>query len=339
MRPRERPGRRTAIILAGGALGVLGSLDACRAPTQVTIVVETPTIACSALQGIAIYVDGDSTRAEEEGRPPRAPTATVVTCESDRRAGSLVVVPAGGRGAIVVVAGVRERADRCGPDNEYAGCIVARRAFSFIEHVPLTIPVPLDLACVDVPCSAQSTCSDRRCVSSEVSCDESGCKPPGELPDGGTALVDAPTSNEASAADGGSTVDASLDAPADAPKDSGTNTCDPRCSTSPTPSVGMKCSLIEQTCCKNDQGGGGGANPEITCAPTCAGETLCCLGREDCSNAARHCCFPKGGGTTAACRDLAECGTVVCRGSEDCIGTGDACNTGTSSVYGVCMPL
>jgi hypothetical protein len=301
--------------------------EGCRAPTQITITIDTPTIACESLQGIEIVVTSEPEKAE--ARIAQGVTTTSVPrCASSSHAGTLVVVPAGGRGAVLVVAGVNARATSCRPENGYRGCIVARRAFSFIEHAQLTIPIGLDVDCLDVPCDARSTCSERTCVSSEVHCTESGCLPPGALEDGGRELVDAgpsPGVDGASDAGGG-------DPRPDGGADGGPRSCDPPCST--VSSDGPACSAApgELVCCT-------GAASGVACHPQSAcADRLCCLGREDCPGGT-WCCFAQAGApiAEAACRPLGDCaaGQVLCRPADTCPG-GDPCPPAGDGVYGIC---
>jgi hypothetical protein len=319
-------GRSSAsLVLAAGALASwLG--QACRSPTQVTLVIESPVVACASLEGVTVTVAGEPAIAEERATGAVF-TAVPTECASDDQVGTLVVTPGPtGRAAVVVVAGIRRRASECTAANAYEGCVVARRTFSFIDHVPLTVPMPIDPACVDVPCDAESTCVGSACVPSELLCDDTGCSAPG-APGAGASSPDA----GADSAEPQSPGDASLD---DAARDSGPvpETCDPVCS--PSPTGGERCAANKQVCCKTYDP----SATTISCQTSCSGDRLCCVGKSDCADSSSFCCTPKGGGQDTGCRALAECTVILCRTDADCPGVNAICATGTSSVYGYCEP-
>ena len=72
--------------------------------------------------------------------------------------GTFVVVPNQGNGssesfAVLVVTGDGD--SNCRAAAGYPGCIVARRELSFLPHTPLTLPIAMDKACVNVTCAAR----------------------------------------------------------------------------------------------------------------------------------------------------------------------------------------
>ncbi len=238
--------RRTAVTALGGLfVATLVAAQACLAPTQLTLVVDTD-VPCPELKGVAITVSDRPEGAETKGFV----TAETSDCQAGGRVGTLVVTPSdSGRAAIVVVAGVTRPARECSSANGYEGCIVARRLVSFVDHTALVVPVRLEVDCLDVPCNAISTCSKGRCVSSETICDDTDCSKVGVAQDGGEALVDAPTSNDATVppdatgpADAAEDVTSPNDAAPDAPV-----SCayDPR-----VPCNGGRCQA-GQVCCQN----------------------------------------------------------------------------------------
>ncbi|MBS2015015.1 MAG: hypothetical protein JST00_19140 [Deltaproteobacteria bacterium] len=205
MRPR-------AIVLGLFPLAVvIGAAHGCRDATQATIRIST-SATCADVRDVAITVAGEAVSAEERGAT--YPTTTTSTCNGGL-IGTLVLTPGseGDAAALVVAAGVLVPSDQCKPP-AYAGCIVARRRFSFIEHVALTLPVSLDLDCTNVPCDATSTCFRGACVDSRIVCTESGCADLAGTTSGGR---DAGEAGDASKAD--ATSDAPTDAPIDAPTD------------------------------------------------------------------------------------------------------------------------
>jgi hypothetical protein len=76
-----------------------------------------------------------------------------------------------------VVAGVAKPSASCNRDNNYDGCIVARRRVQFAEHKSLRVPLRLEHFCLGNPCDESSTCfNEAKCIESQVSCsDADGC--------------------------------------------------------------------------------------------------------------------------------------------------------------------
>jgi hypothetical protein len=79
-----------------------------------------------------------------------------------------------GRASIIVLAGFGKRVEQCKAADGYFGCIVSRRSFLFVDHAALTLDIPLDPDCRNVPCNAVSTCRKGACVDSTVDCSADG---------------------------------------------------------------------------------------------------------------------------------------------------------------------
>jgi len=202
MRYRDSVSRRALKVAAAIALavGVTGSSEACRTATQVELDV-TYDGTCADLQEVAFIVGTDPTIAESRIEA-NVFTTTTSHCEpgSPSRVGTLVVTPndSTGRASIIVLASFGgQHVTDCKPEKGYAGCIIARRAFAFVDHTALTLEIPLETSCKNVPCDAVSTCKHAACVASDVSCTGSGCGDPGVIDDGGIEFTDAPTNPDA----------------------------------------------------------------------------------------------------------------------------------------------
>ena len=305
---------KTAGLAIVTALGVTGATEACRAPTQVTLEV-TYSGACGELGGVA-FIIATEPRVAESRIEGNVFTTKTIECTGGgtpgrpARVGTLVVTPNGStdRAAIIVIAGVGKPVEECKAKDGYLGCIVARRAFSFVEHASLTLDVPLDRDCKDVPCNEVSTCKRGACVDSAVNCSSDGCSKPGELADGGLATVDAPTSSDAYVqADAlfdaliEPPTDAPVDSPVDASGDSGScELADVALTCDTTPVMTETCAAGQRCCYGFDfdggsSSGGGGpskygcrtncsgtpSEPEVNCrsAKNCPDGTVCCLGQ------------------------------------------------------------
>jgi hypothetical protein len=128
---------------------------------------------------VAIAVAPTPDQAERNIALGRLAATSGVCTEGDL--GSLIVASATPRGAIAVVLTYRD-----GPDlatcvaRGYAGCIVARRRFTFLDGVELALNVRLQSVCRDVGCDVLSSCHDSVCFDSETPCDSDGtCAPLG----------------------------------------------------------------------------------------------------------------------------------------------------------------
>lgn len=193
-----RPCFALAILVAGAAL-------ACRDPTQVTLELSTnATCPAEPLAPLMLLETGIVAGPPERvSRPDAAANTTTSACNAGE-IGTVVLYPEDGAldaGALVIGrlyedgdAGSVERCiqfanpdpsrDPSLPPIDGSNCIVARRRVAFIEHVPLRLPIRLDVACAGVLCPSDQTCvadpGGVRCVSAEVGCDEKGsCEEPG----------------------------------------------------------------------------------------------------------------------------------------------------------------
>jgi hypothetical protein len=202
---------KLSVVTLGIAIATAGVIasPACRAPTQAMITVST-TVECGELSEVALIVSGEPS--ESEDRTKRGfYSAQTTHCDGSKTIGSLVVTPGGERAAVIVLTGPKGKPlSECRPPG-YAGCIVARRAFAFIDNVTLNIPVSLDADCRGISCDAFTTCRRGRCFSSQVTCAEGGdCRLDAELPDGGLK-EDAEVTVDGSLPKDGSSDDASSD--------------------------------------------------------------------------------------------------------------------------------
>jgi uncharacterized membrane protein YgcG len=309
--------RRTVVLLAGATVAVVAS---CRAPTQARLLVTTPA-RCSETNGVAITAKA-APLVVEQAVDSGFVSATATACEQRGALGDygdLVLAPGADTGAVVVVAGYgATRAETCKPANKYKGCIVARRAFSYLEHATITIPVSLEPDCVDVPCDALSTCRKGRCVDSRVDCTESGCTgaslppPPGSA-DAGPESADS-GSDAGGASDGGAS-DAAAEAGSDGGGGDGGSGAT-RCGSGLGPNCrgflggpNLPCA-VDQTCCV-DMGGSCEASPGG--AVGCGGRVaVCCSSTSECTGGKVCCTRPPVGGATRIhdCVDPAECNTA-----------------------------
>jgi hypothetical protein len=239
--------------------------------------------------------------------------------------GTLVMLPtASGTGAVIVVGGLGGiRPESCKPSNGYAGCIVARRTFSFSTHTALTLPVVLAFSCLNVPCDAVSTCKAGGCVSSKVEPSGGAFAEPGApLPDGAIPYVDA--SNGTTEADASDDAAPPVDAGADA-ADGSIDVCSShgvrlRC---PTDGGVDDCPSIGEVCCNYGCAAQGSAS---FCAPTmsCMGFRFGCLGTENCA-AGQICCFS---GSESTC--------VTGTPQQGCTAGLQLCTSGCQCATGTC---
>jgi hypothetical protein len=183
--------RAIASACVGVAIAIFAS---CKEPTAIAIEARTNAPPQS-VKGTTFTVRAPDVA---ENAPPQAQTSSV---DASGFIGSLVAVPKDADDSSVVVkvvVGLDRPAEACSRTDGYKGCIVARRRLSYVPGETLRLPIFLDVACRDIACNDSSTCRGGLCVSSVVSCSGSACEAPGELVDGGTILVDAPTSPDVS---------------------------------------------------------------------------------------------------------------------------------------------
>lgn len=326
--------RRASVVLALASGIVATSLHACKEPTQVTVDIRTLGFKCAELKKITIVVAKEPEAAETKWEFPQA---EVEKCAGEFEVGTLVVTPSSNAGAVMVLASYTD-AKCVGP--KYEGCIVARRRFSFIENVPLRVPITLEASCKDVPCNALSSCRSGVCVTSETDCSTDGtCEAISEpviAPDGGAvappadAAIDAPANDTGPPiVDGGLDAPPLLDAGADGPlvgpsfPDSGNN-C-------PSTSPGPDCSdMPGSICCAQ-----GNAFICIQDGGCTGGPAFPCTGREHCGSG--WCCaapLAAPMGQTSSCFIDPTCGdsgVVLCNGEADCP-PGRTCDGGIYSM-------
>lgn len=283
---------------------VVAELGACRAPTQAEITIRT-TVPCGELGEVAIVVSG-SPEESERRTSTGFYAAQTGECDPAQVVGSLVVTPGGDRASVMIIGAPEgKQLSTCMPPL-YRGCIVARRAFSFIDATTLKIPVSLDIECRDVPCDAFTTCKKGFCYSSELECSDSDCRLKGELPDGGVdkeaaVLVDgSPDPMRDAATDGSGTdgsVESGTDSGIDSGIDSGVDSGDGGVINPPPPPGTVTCSGGTMSC--------GGTNcpaPNGCCENAMLAESLACTMQSS---------FPCTGGTTKGRRRYC-CGDGWC---------------------------
>lgn len=166
-------------------------LSACREPTEVKLALDTDA-RCEDVIGTTI------TTGTLDGLEERPPVTATSRCDvATGRIGSLVIIPEAekdGDLAIRVVTGFYKTPEECVADGYVGGCIVARRALSFIPHTPIELPITLEAACIDVPCEATQTCRRGTCVDAHLPdpthcTDPLGCDAPSEGGAGGAAAA------------------------------------------------------------------------------------------------------------------------------------------------------
>lgn len=321
------PRGKSVLAFFGASFAVsVFAAEGCLAPTQLTLVIDT-NVPCSELSGVKIVVASDPDAAE--GRTSTFVNAETQTCLSNGRVGTLVVTPSDGasRAAVVVMAGVTTPVKACSAATGYAGCIVARRLVPFIEHTSLTVPILLEVDCLDVPCDAISTCSAGRCVSSETTCEGSDCSGLGPDTDAGGGVRDG--------GEGGSPGDAAADAPpGDGGKDAsiGVATCGPNdpiaCGTNGPCDAGG-------TCCQQPNADASACG---TCSPTNGFRSLSCRSSANCGPS-QMCCYAAsmGGVGISSCQAIASCAIRLCSPACDDCPIGEAC-TGKMYDFFYCEP-
>ena len=115
--------------------------------------------------------------------------------------GTLALTPSGDIGgpiALRAVLGVNALAENCTPQNQFGGCIVARRSLRYSPHATLSLPIELDQDCLGDPCGPDSTCVHGACTDAGVGCQGNVCAiDAGQIeagpPDAGSCTNTAPT--------------------------------------------------------------------------------------------------------------------------------------------------
>ncbi len=190
----------------------------CRGPTQLTVDVRTiAPLRCSDLKTVTLGVASTPAAAEAKLETDFVSAEVRQRCDSEDRVGTLVLTKATDTGAIVVAADYLGKGG-CKPPS-YEGCIVARRAFSFIDDAALYLPITLDISCLDVPCGVLTSCRSGICVSSSAECSEDGtCRSEAE-PVFGADGRPVPPDGSIDAREDGAAVDSAADGVEDAQND------------------------------------------------------------------------------------------------------------------------
>lgn len=328
-----------AATIAAVGLGIVGS--SCKEPTSVVIEVRT-TVPVGDVRATMFAVGGNPGEAEQKAALGSVDAVTK-SVDPSGFVGTLVAVPSNGDGsrlAVVIVLGVGVAPQTCKPP-DYKGCIVARRSLAYRANERLRLPIVIEPACVNVPCSPTTTCQKGSCYESSVSCDAANvCASPG---DNGSPVDGGGDGNDGTLPDGtlpdgarpdGSTNDgATGDAKADAPD--GGNTFDgstPNAGLVFCPAPATDCVLGEpsnERCCTKS-GAGTCAIPEVAC--TVGSYELYCDGPEDCPAITPYCCIA---GTTASCKGLCVSGNILCHSSNECPSL-STCTGVYAGYYGTC---
>lgn len=163
--------RRTVLApLAGLSFLAAGGLAACSsaAPTSILLRVRTD-LSCDDLRTASIAVGDPS--AVDTLVAQKVTTACEVFDRELSTVGTLVVVPSGATDAEIavrVLGGVTRPAERCTAETGFKGCIVARRVLRFVPGREIEVGIDLRLECVDVACTAASTCLRGSCVAAAL---------------------------------------------------------------------------------------------------------------------------------------------------------------------------
>lgn len=180
----------TLIVVGAGAA-------ACREPTQVTLEVRLDkNLQCARVTKTSITVGLDPKVVEYSAGDGRYNAETSSCDPATGFVGTLVVTPpeSGDVAAAIVIVAVDGKSLKDCTKPLYAGCIVARRRFSFSDSRRLVVPVSLDASCLNIPCDENSTCTNGLCVESVIApCSGAGCAEPGENDEGGVldgAVID-----------------------------------------------------------------------------------------------------------------------------------------------------
>lgn len=351
--PRAK--KATVCVALGFALALASTSEGCRNATQVELVITYDGPCKDLEQGSVGFIIATDPYVAEDRIKTNTFTTTTTDCTqlspTLARVGTLVVTPndSTDHASIIVLAGFGKRVEECKAADGYFSCIIARRTFNFVDHTGLTLEMPLDPDCKNVPCDAVSTCARGQCVDSTVDCSGGRCNKPGELPDGGLATVDAPTSSDAytqqdappptdgpivDAPTDSPIVDAPMDAPFDGASCTGQNNVAVSCKTPPN---NTKMCAPGNWCCygftPGDAGDAGGPSydcrPSGSCASMAPNYIVQCLSSQNCG-IGQTCCLFMGMGTqcsTSCPTDGGFAATVCisdceCKPGRSCTGTG-----------------
>ncbi len=107
-----------------------------------------------------------------------SPVVATTCDEATQTIGTIVLTPQHSRDAqllIEVVTSFKKDPTEC-VSGKLDGCIIARRALTYIEHTPLTLPIAMNKACLAVDCQPDQTCVDGACKNSTI--DPAKCTDP-----------------------------------------------------------------------------------------------------------------------------------------------------------------
>ncbi len=343
--PLTRRPRQLLLIVLGVIAALALTVWACRTPTQITVEIRTHGFRCDEIKRLTIAVAKNPAIAEERmtsgfvaAEVVQDKAAPAKDCLAEDRVGTLVVTPDDATGAIIVAASY-DTSERCVPP-DYKGCIVARRAFTFVERSSLLLPVTLELRCKDVPCGVFTSCRAGECVSSNATCEEGSgtCTSEAEpvfTADGGSIPSEAsvqpdgaPLDDGGVLPDGGPADGGESEAGVDAGIDSGpgaTNFCRADAGYvdcyKPTDATSVCCQVLSSYAC--------GVSP----CPN--GVYYPCLGRKHCQ-ANQYCCaLAPGSGPQSQCMNACSA-FVFCNVSLDCP-PGTYCDLDAGGPAGICQ--
>jgi len=165
--------RNAGVGLGLGGLFVV-ALASCRDATRIVLSIGTD-LPCAQVKRTTITAS----------RPRESEIGLASSTETEDCSGGMIgdltVVPDSDNGAEVairVVVGVDRVAQECSAQDNYRGCIVARRRIRYIANTTLNVPIRAYLACKDVICEVDSTCNRLgRCVPAALNADD--CNAPG----------------------------------------------------------------------------------------------------------------------------------------------------------------
>lgn len=216
-------------------------------------------------------------------------------------------------------------------------CYVARRRIAFKPHTLLTLPVYFDERCAGETCDPASTCYRGTCVDSSTNCVGEDCLTEAERAQGSgrdptRPVVDASTSDGASAADG-QVGDAATSDASDASRDAAPDAGNCRVQATPTALQNSKTKCAgASSCC--------GAGFGLGAPPPCLGqdvERLCqtscdCPSGADCvdvvSTATAYALAPRAACVMRGCPNGGRWGREGNKGND--------CDDGTCCQSGVC---
>lgn len=308
----------------------------CKEPTQVVVEARTNVDHRSGMTtSFTVGAPGQTEKADPT-------TETRQPWGADGFIGSLVVVPGTSDDAalsVKIVLAIDRDPRTCTAENDYDGCIVARRRLRYVPGTKLRLPVILHAACVGVPCDESSTCNALGvCVSNDVdpqTCNEAGgCRIPGEGldPDAGGATSDASSDGaKDDAANDAATKDAAIDVANDAPPtDAGADASDAGGTPGSIDCRSTTCAAPSTHCCYDPTTNSASCvQPTAACVLGSGLIDIRCDDDGDCTSGQQCCWFPSS--EAFACGSPAACAAT---GSRLCHVTPSVCATCTGKVDG-----